>query len=83
MGNMTDIINEGEVHEDEDKKVASVEKQEAIDEWEERSMTWGEFKTRVEAAGITDNMTAAYIDWDDGHDPSVLIYKDKVSFRVE
>lgn len=49
---------------------------------EESYCTWKKFKDQVEAAGVTDDMEAAYIDWDDGHDVQVRICEDKKSFNV-
>ena len=51
--------------------------------YEERTLTWKEFKEKVEAAGVTDDMEIAYIDWPSLTDEvQVVIYADGKSFKV-
>ena len=51
--------------------------------YEEHPVTWKTFKEKVEAAGITDDMEIAYIDWPSLTDEvQVVIYEDKKSFKV-
>lgn len=46
-------------------------------------MTWKEFKERVEAQGVTDEMELDYVDCENFNNPKVLLFGDDDSFGIE